>query len=195
MDRVYIITRFWECGHRTPELTQQLVSPTWQGFSSQSSLWQAAYGRKFIVGLNQRTFYIYKLKRFLNDTATGPNIESSVWEEVTQFLWATSPQTAAISIKDAQWRGIDFILRVKVQFFICLIISTTPPVCVGCMNLNLSTIWNLKFITILARLCHLTKPEASWIQCRLELCMHFSFYWCMPHVFGFIILIFGKDYS
>ena len=69
------------------------------------------------VWLNQRTFYICKLKRFLNDTAVGPNNESSVWEKVTQFLWATSPQTAAISIQDAQWRGIDFINKGESRIF------------------------------------------------------------------------------
>lgn len=36
------------------------------------------------------------------------------------------------------------LIRVKVEVLICLIICTTPTVCVGCMNLNLSTIWNLK---------------------------------------------------
>ena len=48
--------------------------------------------------------------------------------------------------------------RVKVEFLVCLIISITPSVCVGRMNLNLSTVWNLRFIITLARLCHLTKP-------------------------------------
>jgi hypothetical protein len=69
------------------------------------------------VGLNPRTFYIYKLKIFWNDTVTGPGNESSFWEEITQFLWATSPETAAIHIEDAPWRGIDFINKGESRIF------------------------------------------------------------------------------
>lgn len=29
------------------------------------------------------------------------------------------------------------LIRVKVEFLVCLAISTTPAVCVGCINLNL----------------------------------------------------------
>jgi len=53
------------------------------------------------------------------------------------------------------------LIRVKVEFLVCLIISTTPSVCIGCMNLNLSTMWNLKIHYHFSKAVSFAKPEAS----------------------------------
>jgi len=78
------------------------------------------------------------------------------------------------------------LVRVKVEFLVCLIISITPSVCVGHMNLNLST--------ILARLCHL--PNQKPVESNADWnCIFISDFIDIFHVSDLIILVFLKDYS
>jgi hypothetical protein len=80
----YVVIRMW---NRIPELVQQVVPPTWQGFMSQSSLCQAVYGRKSIVGLNQ-TFY--SLDMAPNYFWLFPKLKSTFKEQKTSEYWRHS---------------------------------------------------------------------------------------------------------
>lgn len=107
MDRVYTITWLWECGHRTPELVQQLVPPAWQGFSSQSSLCQAVNGKKCIVGLNQTLFLFDMDPSYF---WLFPKLKSTLKEQTTSEYWRHSEKCDSSAEGYSEKRFIDLKL-------------------------------------------------------------------------------------